>query len=205
MFAAKPLFAGLALGVDANYLSQTNHATDVSGAVTNSWGNGFGVLPSLRYEFPVTPLFNVGIGAYAVFGTVYPELTGGATSASITGSGFGGDLWLTLETQLPIKPFARMMLGRYSAEQKLSTPTAMGTTEIASGISGLQYNILGGIRIPLWSVLELYAQAGYSGTGNGTPTLRSATVNGAPASVTLTTSSQNSSGFLAGAGVMLKF
>lgn len=205
IFIINPLFAGLSLGVDANYLSQTAHATDLSGAVNNSWGNGYGIMPSLRYEFPVISLFSVGIGAYAVLGTVYPELTGGATAASVTGSGFGGDLWLTLEARLPVKPFARFMLGRYSAEQKVTIPTTLGAYETAAGISGLQYNILGGVRLPLWSIIELYAQAGYSATGNATPTLRSATLNGTAASVNLTTTGSYTTGFLTGAGIMLKF
>jgi hypothetical protein len=201
-----PLFAGFILSADANFVSQTNHSSNASGVSRDITATGYGIMPSARYEFPVRSMLAVGLGAYAVYGTMSPPLTGGTTSDVITGIGFGGDLWLTLTTGLPIKPFARFMIGRISIEEKVTGSTSVGTFEITAGADALRYNILGGFRLPISTLFELFIQVGFAGVGDQKPTLKSATFNGAAAtSTTTSTSNIYTTGYLLGGGVMLKF
>lgn len=200
-----PVFAGFALSVDANYASLTNHRTSANGASSDLTAPGNMIIASARFEFPVLSLLSLGLGGYGTVGSLYPGLTGGATADVVTGFGFGGDIWLTLETNLPIKPFARIMAGRFSAEEQVTFSLGSSTLETVQSSSGLQYNIAAGVRFPFLAILEAYAQAGYSGTGNNSPSLKSATMNGSPIAVNYTANTTYATGFIIGGGLMLKF
>lgn len=198
------LWARFALGFDVDYMSQTYF--DSSGSSSGSAATGYGLYPSLRYEFPVIAPIAVGVGAYAAYGSASPAATNGVTSDTITGIAYGGDIWIILDTGLRIKPYARVMLGRASLEEKVAFTNSLGYYSATTEGSGFQYNFLGGVRLPVLPLVELYVQGGYAGVGNQSQSLMSFTLNGVPVS-NVTTNGQNtySSGFLIGGGLMLLF
>lgn len=198
--------ARFALGFDADYISQTNYQSNTSGVSASSPATGFGVIPSLRYEFPVVAPISAGVGAYAGYGAVSPDLGNSVTSDTITGIAYGGDLWLIFEPGLRIKPYARVMLGFVSLEEKVTLTSPVGYYSLTVGSSGFQYNFLAGIRIPVLPLIELYVQGGYAGVANQTQTLKSFTLNGAAVTnVTTNPANYYSAGFLVGGGFMLLF
>lgn len=186
-----PVFAGLGLGADVNYLSMAQASSTSGRPTTTTDYSGYVVSPFLRYNVHLNKLLTFSAGAHIGFGSLNPlQIPSAYTSDVASLFRFGGDVIFTLDSSADIKPYVRGTFGKdYFEEAATARTTPESVITIQYG--AIQWSALFGIKLCFNDVLSLYVQGGISGSPSSDVTAKSIT---GPIGATTTVNALNALG-----------